>query len=491
MVRKFLCLWVGVLFSLSLLDARVLNYPRGQGITTLDPAAQWNAYTSEVLANVYEGLVEFKGTYYKVSPLLAERWKAFKGGRIWKFYLRKGVKFHDGSPFNADSVVFSFNRQRAKEFAAMKALLPFLKEVRKIDEYTVEFILEKPYAALPSVLANPFAFIVKADGNGNINLGTGPFKLKSWVKGKYVLVEANRHYWGSSPKIDGVRFLVVRDSYLRVLQLKNGNADVISRLSRKEYDDVKNQIGIKIIKFPELDINYITFNSFHPPFNDIRVRKAITLLINKDRLVKLVFGELAEPVSFPVPASLILPFKLRPSGYNPAEAKKLLALAGYPEGFSCSLLYLLGSPYRDVVNTVARNLLEAKILVKPVALPYGKLVKRVIQGDFDMVIGGWVADVPEVGNFIYSTYFPFSPRISSTSPHYTEAMKLIEEARRTMDPLKRKELYTRVVEKIMEEYLTVPLYRSFHVVAYREGIEGLEVSPKGYVLFKKVKEEGN
>ena len=486
MLRKFFLVIAGFFFVLSLY-AKVVNYPRGQDITTLDPAVQWNAYTSEVLANIYEGLVEFKGTYYKVSPLLAERWEALDDGRRWRFYLRKGVKFHDGSSFNADSVIFSFNRQRKKKFVARYALLPFLKEVRKIDEYTVEFILEKPYAALPSVLANPFAFIVKPDENGEITVGTGPFKLKSWVKGKYVLIVTNKHYWGSPPGIDGVRFLVVRDSYLRVLQLKNGNADVLSRLSRREYEDIKNQMGIKIIKFPELDINYITFNSSRPPFDDLRVRKAVTLLINRNRLVKLVFGELAEPVSLPVPDSLILPFKLRTTGYDPKEAKKLLAQAGYTEGFSCNLIYLLGSPYRDIVTMVARNLLEAKILVKPVALPYRKLVKRVVHGDFDMVIGGWVADVPEVGNFIYSTYFPLSPRISSNLPYYNEAIKFIEEARSTMDPLKRKELYTRVVKKIMEEYLTVPLYRSFHVVAYREGIKGLEVSPKGYVLFRKVK----
>ncbi len=484
-MRRFWGLWF-ILLWVNLAFPRILNYPRGQDIVHLDPAAQWNNYTSEVLANVYEGLVEFKGERYKVSPLLAERWEMMEGGRVWRFYLRRGIRFHDGSPFNADSVVFTFKRQKGTSFEAKRSLMPFLKDVRKVDDYTVDFELAVPCVLFPYILANPFAYIVKPYKDKFLPIGTGPFKVESWVRGKFVLLKANRFYWRGRPRIEGVRFYVVRNPYLRVLQLRNGNADVLSRLSRKEYEDLKNDPRIDILKFPVLDLNYITFNVKKPPFNDIRVRKAITYLINRERLVRVVFGDLAEPVTLPLPPSLLdKKDYMEVPKYDPEAARKLLREAGYKNGLKCTLYYLVGSPYGDVANALSRSLLEAGVIIKPVALPYKVLTRRVIKGDFEMAIGGWVADYPEAGNFLYSIMFPLSPRVTYMS--LPQAKELLLRARGTLDEEKRRELYAQVVKIILKNYLTIPLYRSYLLVAYRKGIKGIEINPKGYLIFYKVR----
>ncbi len=487
-MKFFLGMWMITMF-VGGSYAKIINYPRAQGITGLDPASQWNHYTSEVLANIYEGLVKFRGETYRVSPLLSTRWEMREGGRVWRFYLRRGVKFHDGSPFTADSVVFTFKRQKGSHFEARRFLLSFLRDVEKVDDYTVDFKLGSPCPLFPRILANPLAYIVKPYRGKFLPIGTGPFKLEAWNRGKFVLLKANENYWGRKPFIDGVRFSVVSNPYSRVLQLRNGNADVISRLSRKEYEDVKDIPTITVWKFPLLNINFITFNIKKPPFDDIRVRKAVTYLINRRKLVKLVFGELAEPVFFPLPPSLSSMKGLPPvPEYDPEKGKKLLQEAGYGKGLRCTLYYLQGSPFGDVASVLSRSLVYMGVIIKPVGLSRPVLTHKVVYGDFEMALGGWVADCPDPGNFLYSMLFPFSFR-ARKSNSLPEVKKLLILASTTPDGKKRREIYLKVVRIIMSRYVTVPLFRSYLVVAHRREIKGLKINPKGYLIFSQVRAE--
>lgn len=469
---------------------KMLKYIRAETVSTLDPSAQWNFGASEVLSNIFEGLVGFKAGKYEVVPLLATRWEIKDGGKRWIFYLRKGVRFHDGREFDADAVVYSFRRQIKNKSYSFSVFFPFLKRVEKIDKYTVEIIQSKPYPLLLYALANPVGYIVSpgsGEGREFSPIGTGPFKFKEMGEENRIVLESNPKYWGGKPKIDGVVFYSVGNSSWRILQLKNGNADIMRISSVKEYESLKNYPQLNFLTYSLIDVNYIAFNTRKPPFNNRIVREAMAHIIDKKRLVRLVFQDLA------IPAISILPPYLK--GYNPTirdyecnieKARELLNKAGYSHGFQCNLFVSRGrTDLRELLLKFMRNARKIGVEISLKVLPYKEFIRETRRGNHDMAALGWVADMPDPDNFLYPLFVRQQKGIRTD--YYNEKLaEILRKARVTSSEVVRLKLYMQAQELIQRDVPVIPLYHSRKIIAYNNKIKNLKVSPKGYVIFKDV-----
>ncbi|MCK4733124.1 MAG: hypothetical protein KAT65_11770, partial [Methanophagales archaeon] len=271
----------------------------GGDIKGLEPVygCPWGA----PLRLIYETLV-VENADLKIQPLLAESWKVSEDGKVWTFHLNKGIKFHDGTPFNASVVKFSFEYKPAP----YRALPHYTKSIDAIDEYTVKFVLNKPYAPLlRDVSSAPIMSPTAVDENGEFKspIGTGPFKLDEWVKGQKIVLVKNENYWRGSPKLEAVTLKIIPDASARAMALETGEIDLTGHRAGRgvlyvsDIPRLREKPEIKIVEgYTQPCVNWIQFNTEKEPFSDLKVRKAVYYGIDTQKMVTAVVGETAAPL---------------------------------------------------------------------------------------------------------------------------------------------------------------------------------------------------
>ncbi len=210
-----------------------LIYLRSVAVSTLDPGLTTDTYSSEVISNIYEGLVRYKKKSTGVEPSLAVNWSVDNEGKRWVFKLRKDVKFHNGKEFNADSVALNFQTriEDKKKYSQWNRLNSHISSIGSLDDYTVEIILDKPFVPFINSLASPKHMIVEPSSykTGSFKpIGTGPFKHSEHKPGKYLSVIRNEKYWGGKIRLPKIVFKTVHDVAWRIIQLKSGKASMIN-----------------------------------------------------------------------------------------------------------------------------------------------------------------------------------------------------------------------------------------------------------------------
>ncbi|MBF0200446.1 MAG: ABC transporter substrate-binding protein, partial [Desulfamplus sp.] len=252
--------------------------------------AGWRLYNSLVVVND-DGMVE---------PALAESWTVSQDGMVYTMNLRKGVKFHNGEPFSADSVIFSWKRGSGKEVTWRKKW-DIVQEIEKIDDFTIKLKLEKPYPLLLRQISYfwnivPEGYLKKVGEEGFVNhpMGTGPFRFVEWRKGDRLVYEANPDYWEpGKPKVEKLIFRPIPESSTRVAAIKTGEIDIVSRLSSEEAAMLKNVPGIQVIEYPVDRVFYITFNNLTSgkglPTEHPLVRQAINYAVDMDAIIDALF----------------------------------------------------------------------------------------------------------------------------------------------------------------------------------------------------------
>ena len=294
----------------------------------------------------------------KLSPGLALSWTAGADGKSWTFKLRPGVKFHDGSEMSAEDVQFTlmegFRRPKAKA-SRVRQFRKGIKDVKVIDAHTVTVVTAKPWPTFPydmsfqpgiEGIVLPKAYIKKVgwDGFAQKPVGTGPWKFVKHEVGNFIEFEAVKDHWRKSPNFDRLRTVLVKEAATRVAMLKTGQVDV-ARISLDEVQDV-TKAGLKIAEDPQptsVRIHlYATYYDKAGPVKDVRVRQALNLAVNRQEIVDTLLHGKGKPAAvFPSsPISIGYPADLKPYPYDPAKARKLLAEAGYPNGFSIKLFAL-------------------------------------------------------------------------------------------------------------------------------------------------------
>ena len=474
----------------------MLIYLRDIDSTTLEPGKSEELYSSEVISNIFEGLVQFKKGTYDMQPCLATKWEVKDEGKKWIFFLRKGVTFHNGKEFDAQAVIATFKRRMSKKETELKRwwfFFPYMKNVKAIDKFTIEITLKKPYAPLLSAMADPTALIVAPESyqkKGFKPIGTGPFKFERWEKGEFLIISKNENYWDGSVPLSGVIFRVVENPASKTLHIKSGNADISRINTAMEYEEFLGKKEIKILTASSPHVCYLAFNTRKYPFSRIEVRKAMAHLINKKGLVKYIFQKMAVPAVTPIPPGLFGVNKnIKDYEYSISKAKNLLKKAGLENGFSCKLFFSrVNVGLQKIANVIVKNAKLVNITIKKVPLTFKELIRRGDKGEHDLGIFGWVG-APDPDFFFYPLFTMTKGNKNRAFYQNQNLRVLLEKARGTLSQVKRNEYYQLVQEIIHRDIPWVPLFHQKALVAYRYNIKHLYVNPNDYMIFKYVKKE--
>jgi ABC-type transport system substrate-binding protein len=471
-------------------------YLRPADALNLNPWQAEDFYSNEIAANIFEGLVRFKKGSTEVEPCLATAWSVQDGGKRWRFTLRRGVRFHDGSPFDARAAQHMFQSRRQKQqgiYQRSSSLFSFITSVYSHDPYSVEITLNRPYAPFLVALADSAGFIQPprpAPADGFRPIGTGPFRFVSWMKGKSLILGRNPDYWGGAVRLEKIVFKVMPDPLGRLLQIRNGSADIAAIQSGKEYEELSRRSDIAILRSPSISTHYLGFNTRKKPFDRKEVRAAFLHIIHKGNMVKQIFQNLAQPAYTPLPQPIFPNLKVKPlNSFSLEVARTLLKTAGLANGFSCSLYFADGQQgiqeIADLLVVMARKI---NITIRRVKLPFPELVKAVDRGDHDMLLMGW-ATGPDPDSFLYPL-FTLSPgnrnRFFYENPALT---RLLDEGKTTMDARQRERIYLQALDILKKDVPWIPLFHLIDNLAYSRRIRGISFTPLGQAVFRDVTKE--
>ena len=469
---------------------------------------------------LFNRLVEFEDGGTVIQPGLAERWTISPDGLVYTFFLRKGVKFHTTDyfkptrDFNADDVIFTFDRMINKENAFQKAvpasfeyasdmgLDTNIAKLEKPDAMTVKITLKTVDAAFLADLAMDFASINSAEyadkilkaGTGvDLNtkpVGTGPFVLKRYEKDAQIRFAAFESYWGGKAKIDNLIFSITVDSAVRAQKLKAGECHVSSYPKPAEVEALKKDPKIKLMSQNGLNVGYLAMNVTHKPFESLEVRQAINMAINKKSLVDAVYQGAGAMAVNPIPPTMWSYNKsIKDYEYSPEKAKALLAKAGFPNGFETKLWALpVQRPYNPNGQQAAELIQAdlAKVGIKATILKYewAEYLKRAKAGESDIGMFGWTGDNADPDNFM-ATLLSCAAVGGSNYGQWCnkEYDALINKAKQTANVAERTKLYEQAQVVFKREAPWVPMAHSVVYQPMLQNVQGFKMSPLGTVQF--------
>lgn len=492
-----------------------LIFGRGGDSVSLDPAGETDGESFNVTAHIYDNLVSFKPGSTEIVPDLAESWEISKDGKTYTFKLRQGVKFHDGSPVDAEAVIFSFMRQHDKNHEAYKFGGPYIyyqstgfqkliKKIEKVDPLTVRFSLNEPSAPfLASLSMHAFAIVspkalrTQKKDFGRSPVGSGPFVFSMWKEKQAIVLTSNKDYWGDAPKINKLIFRAIPDNQSRTMELLASKIHVMDNPNAGDIDILRKRLGakVKFSKQPGFNIGYLALNNSRKPFDNVLVRRAISHAINKEAIIKTVYSNFASVANNPIPPTLWSYAKdIKGYEYSPKKAKALLKEAGLDQGFETTLWAMPNPrPYmpngRKVAEAIQGDLAKVGIKAKIVSYDWGTYLDRTQKGEHDMALLGWTGDIGDPDNFLYVLLDKdnaVAPAQNISFYKGEELHKILKTARVESDRSKRVELYQQAQKIIHKEAPMVPLAHSIDVVPMLSSVNGFVMEPTGTRRFDRV-----
>jgi peptide/nickel transport system substrate-binding protein len=468
MKKKTVATILGILLALVLVAGPALARDKGTLVVVqeaepvgLDIMQSSIQTTMSVCYNIHDTILKPQEDA-TVKPGLVEKWQKLDD-LTWKFTLVKGATFHNGEPINAAAVKFSFDRLMSDSLKSPhKGKLNLFKGVEVIDDRTFTMSTSQPYAPGLYMLAQ-YLFVVppeyiKKVGDAEYNLhpvGSGPYKLDKWEKGQEIDLSAYDKYYGPKPAYKKLVFKGVPEEASRIASLLTGEADVISGVPVQQRKKIVDS-GKAYLTDQMGSMNYLGLNTYEKPFSDVRVRQAVNYAVNRPLINKALFNNKAILCAGPIsPRTFGADKSLKPYPYDPAKAKKLLAEAGYPNGFETRLAYGTYMPQiQEQAEVIASDL--AKVGIKVTLEPYERAVMwdRYKKKMHQMYIYFW-DDAPEPDRYMYSLFN------SKSRDYYYKNEKvdaLLDKGRSTMDPVARAKVYNEIDRVLYQDAPWVYLY---------------------------------
>lgn len=469
---------------------------------------------------IYNRLVEFERGGTKVVPGLAERWEISADGKEYTFHLRKGVKWHNTSKgfkptrdMNADDVLFMFERQWKEDNPYFKVTSPnhsyfndmgmpkLLVSIAKVDDLTVKITLNKPEAPFLANLAMPYAAVqskeyadamLKAGTPEKIDqdpIGTGPFYLVQYQKDAVIRYKAFPAYWGGKAKLDDLVYAITPDASVRWAKLQKGECHVMPYPNPADLDAIRKDANIKVLEQPGLNVGYLAYNTTKKPFDDVRVRKAINMAIDKKAIIDGVYLSTGVAAKNPIPPTMwSYNDAVKDDPFDPAAAKKLLAEAGYPNGLSTDLWAMpVQRPYNPNAKRIAELMQAdlAKIGVKAEikSFEWGEYRKRMQEGEHQMGMLGWTGDNGDPDNFLYTLLGCASAQSASGSNIakfcYQPYEDLVLKAKTVTDQAERAKLYEKAQLIFKEQAPWFTIAHAVQLKPVRKEVVDFKLSPFG------------
>jgi len=477
-------------------NAETLKVGLASGALSMDPYAHNETATNSILSNIFDTLIAFDKDI-NTHPSLAVSWTN-PSPTEWLMKLRKNVKFHNGSKFNADDVLFSFNRVKNWDKSGFKGKVSAIDKVEKIDEYTVKFTTAKPFPVFLRKLTyvnilDKETLEGKSDQWIGLNpIGTGPYKLTSWSKGDHIKMDVNKDHWRGVAKFDKVLFRPLTNNATRVAAILSNEVHIINRVPVVDVNRVKSNDKLNFFVQPGLRLIYLQmdqdrdnspFIKSHDgknPLKDVRVRKAIYYGINEDAIVKYVMKGFAKPAAQLSPAAVFgHDASIKRAAYNPEKAKALLAEAGYPDGFEIQL----DSPNNRYINdaqiaqAVASSLAKIGIKVKVNATPKSTFFKETGKLKTSFFLIGWASSDGDASSILDGCVHTHNSetgygRYNRGRYSNTKVDALIEESAGIMDPAKRlKVLQDAQKLAIVDDQNFIPLHYQVDIYASSKNVK--------------------
>ena len=452
---------------------------------------------SEVILNVFDTLVAWTPPdFTKLEGRLAASWTVSPDGATFSLKLREGVKFHDGTAFDADAVKFSLERTKASN-PYVEATFGLIRDIAVVSPTEVKISLSRPYPAFLSILAQPQSAIVSpaavkkfGDQFASNPVGTGPFVFKSYQADTNVVLESNPNYFLGAPKLSRIIYRIIPDASTRRLELENGGVDIVqqqgqlSSIAAEDIQALKGNPNVSVLEAPSQIIRQLEFNNNNPssPVADIRVRQAIVHAIDYESLLTGVFGGTAERVYGPLTSnSWAFNPKVKENApkYDPELSKRLLADAGVdPARLDFKLYSFQGALWGAVATFVQANLADIGInaTIEQTQFPAYRALQTA--GRFDVALDGrqpWYND-PDAHITIGYLSSLADTAMTFRMPKDGALDALILEAQQTVDQEERKRLYFQVQEEIAKRVPAAYLFSPKLIVFQRSNVKGLVIN---------------
>lgn len=441
----------------------------------------------------------------ELVPYAAESFEVLEGGKLFKFKLREDIKWFDGNPLTAEDVEFTYNMMIDPETpTAYSGDFKNIKEFKRTGKYTFEVRYDKVFARSLITWASdilPKHILEGEDLNTTKYrrdpVGAGPYKLKEWVPGRRLVLEANDDYFEGRPYIDELVYRIIPDQSTQFLELKSGSLDDMSLTPQQYLFQTKDrnwERDYQKFKYLSFSYTYLGFNMESRFFGDVRVRRAINYAIDKEEIVKGVLLGLGFPAMGPYkPGTWVFNDKLKPYGYQPEKALQLLKEAGWTDSdgdglldregipFSFTILTNQGNSLRIKAATIIQNRLKGVgIEVKIRTVEWAAFIKEFIdKGRFDATILGWnILQDPDIYTVWHSSKAVASG-LNFIKYKNSELDELLEKGRSTLDQKERKVVYDRIQDIVHEEQPYCFLYVPMSLPIFSSRIKGLKVEPAG------------
>ncbi|TXH32666.1 MAG: ABC transporter substrate-binding protein [Rhodospirillaceae bacterium] len=519
-----MCFATTAQFNAAEAKEKTLKYCSEGSPENFNPQINTTGTSFDAAQPVFNGLVEFEPGTTKVIPGLAEKWDIAEDGKTYTFHLRKNVKFHSNKSFkptrdfNADDVIATFNRMWKQDDPYYKVsggaydyfndmdMPDLLKSIDKVDDYTVKFVLnEANVTFLPDIAMN-FAQIhskeymdamMKAGTPEKVDqdpIGTGPFSFVVYQKDAQIRYKAFKDYWGGKPKIDNLVFLISTDPAVRKAKLETGECDIMSYPNATDIKSLQANPKLQVLQQPGLNIAYLAMNVEKKPFDDVRVRKAINMAIDKKALIDAIYQGQGEPAKNPIPPTIwAYDNDIQPYPYDPEKAKELLKEAGVTSIDSDLWAMPVQRPYnpdgKRMAEMMQADLAKIGVTTHIVSYEWGEYRKRMQNGDHQMAQFGWTGDNGDPDNFMFVLLGCDAARQGGQNvakwcnKDFTD---LLVKARVNSDIKQRKELYDKAQVIFHDEVPWVPIAHSVVSVPMSKKVTGFKVHPLGIMFFTHV-----
>lgn len=482
---------------------KTLTIGVGGAFTSLDPHYH-NLGPNNIIADYIFGTLVRFDPKYQPEPGLALSWSAISPTE-WEFKLRDGVTFSDGTPFTADDVVFTFGRIPAVLNSPSSfnfAVKPIIR-IDVTDAHTLRFHTAKPEPLMPYNLAS-VRIVSRKYGEGATTsdynslkaaIGTGPFRVTEAAAGDHVVFRRNESWWDTKPVWDTVNYRAITNNASRDAALQSGDVDVIDQVPTRDVGELRKSPKISIMAAAGQRLIYLEVDSQREPtpfatdvsgkplavnpLRDVRVRKALSLAINRDGIRDRIMDGFAAPTGqlMPEGASGYEP-SVKPDPYDPAAAKKLLAEAGFPNGFGLTLHGPNDRYVNDsaVAEAIAQGWTRIGVRTQVDTMPSTTFFSRALRADFSADLRGWASDSGEASSNLIQIIASSNPdkgRGAVLVPsHYANAHidDLIEKAVATVDAAERETLYRDTIREAMRDQPVIPIHHQVNVWALRKGL---------------------